>query len=149
MKRVVMLILICAMCLNLCFCRKTDEIYRYDIKEQLFDEGYEDVEKQIADKYGKYIYFELVKDDANKDIDLKLILKGAYTQNEKASEDIPVYMIIEDIRVLLNNYMNNNPDSLLSTLLCEYRGHISLTMWVENTHYKLLYEVINGGNFDT
>ncbi|MBO7424476.1 MAG: hypothetical protein J6U23_02245 [Clostridiales bacterium] len=149
MNRMVIIILICVMCLNLCFCKKTDETYRYDKKVQLFDKEYEDVEKQITDKYGEYIYLELIKDDSNKSIDFRLILKGTYTQNNKASEDTPVYMIIEDVRVMLNDYMNSNPDCLLTTLLSDYRGHISLTMWVENTHYKLLYEVINGGNFDT
>ena len=149
MRRIVVFILISVMCLNLCFCKKTDETYKYDKKEQLFVEGYEDVEKMIIDKYGDYIYLELIQDDANKDVDLRLILKGSYTQNKEVSQNIPVYVIIEDIRVLLNDYMNSNSDSLLATLLCDYRGHISLSMWVENTHYKLLYEVINGGVFDT
>ena len=149
MRRIVIIILICAMCINLCFCKKTDETYKYDKKSQLFVEGYEDVEKTIVDKYGDYIYLELIQDDVNKDVDFRIILKGAYTQNEGVSQNIPLYMIVEDIRVLLNDYMSSNTDSLLATLLCDYRGHISLYMWVESTHYKLLYEVINGGVFDT
>lgn len=120
----------------LCICSCSfNETYKFDNKKQEYDEGYEDIEKQIVKEYGDYVYVYM------NNTSLVVALKGKYINDEELQSSLPDYQLFENIRVIVNSYIEENPDSTFSKALSISEGKIEMLVW--EGHNKTIFEVSN------
>lgn len=120
--------------LSLCSCTLQ---WKQVVREQKYDEGYEDIQRQIVQKYGEQVYVSFGKDD--KSLGIYLEVKSSYHQDIKTLSEIPYYMIVEDTRIMINEYLDSNPDSQLSVDM--KNTNVYLEMLYEGDHIEFLYLV--------
>ena len=134
--------------LFLCSCVRFPNHYReeekYDRKTQSYDEGYEEIEHKITDEYGDYIHLSLSEDGCS----FILGLKSAYFENENACKKVPVYKIADDVRVMVNSYLKENPNSILSQNLQKQIGMILMIM-PQQDHDIALFQIDSIKAYDT
>ncbi len=109
-------------------------------REPKFDEGYEDIEQHIIEKYGDYLNIHIYEDG-----DIILSLKKSYLSDENTYSKVPEYVLIEDIRVMVNEYIDANPNSVLSNDAKEKSMSIILTARL-GSHSEKLFVVDNWHN---
>ncbi|MCR5804467.1 MAG: hypothetical protein K6G47_09390 [Clostridia bacterium] len=121
---------------SLCSC--SNMTYKYDNKPQIYDEYYEDIERTIVDKYGDYIY--LTSSLSEKEFVFTLILKGKYVQDKKTFWATPDYKIMEDARVMINVYLDTNPNCQLNSVIDSRTLSLDMVVW-GGDHYEKLFSV--------
>ena len=130
MKRLVLLILLVFTIVLCISCSLNNE-------RQVYHDGFEDYEHQIVDVYGDYIIVA-VHDKRS----ISLTFKNSYLKDEQKRTQVPEYKIIEDIRVLTNQYIDNNPHSLLADEM--HHNCMSITLGQRaGDHYQIIFEVDN------
>lgn len=122
------LIIFCLLFTSSCFSRNN---------EQKYDKGYEDIEQQIVEKYGEYLTVGTTEYG-----DIILRLKKSYLSDENIYSKVPEYVLIEDIRVMVNKYIVANPNSVLSNETKEKSLSIVLTARL-GSHSEKLFVVDN------
>ncbi|MBO7426473.1 MAG: hypothetical protein J6U23_12435 [Clostridiales bacterium] len=148
MKRKQTFVFVFILIVIFCSCDRYPNQYRkeekYDRKTQTYDEGYEEIEHKIIDEYGAYIHLSLSGDGCS----ITLGLKSAYFENEDTCKKVPVYKIADDVRVMVNSYLRDNPDSLLSQNLQGQIGMILLIM-PQQDHDIALFQIDSLKGYDT
>lgn len=116
MKRVLAIIIIFLM--SLCFlgCVKTKN-------ENEYKKEYEELINQIDDRFGEYLTVDV--DEFENNINIRLNIEK-YLQNKEKQRIMPAYVLIEDTRVMVNEYLDSNPNCRLAKLLQEKDGYIML-----------------------
>ncbi|MBO7426472.1 MAG: hypothetical protein J6U23_12430 [Clostridiales bacterium] len=114
-----------------------DQADRYDNMQQKYYEGYEDIQRQIVEKYGNQVYVGIGK--GGNSVGVILHIKGSYYRDEETQTHTPFYMIVEDSRVMINNYLEGNPSSQLSTDM--KNSDVYLEMMYEGEHIYFLFKV--------
>ena len=137
MKKIVFCLFISVLFIvSLCSC--SNMTYKYDNKPQIYDEYYEDIERTIVDKYGDYIY--LTSSLSEKEFVFTLILKGKYVQDKNVFLATPDYMIMEDARVMINYYLDSNPDCRLNSDIESRTLILRMIVW-GGDHYEKVFSV--------
>ncbi len=109
-------------------------------KGQVYDEGYEDIEQQIIDKYGEFLTVRVTDNG-----DMILSLKDSYPPDDKIHSKVPEYVIVEEVRLMVNNYIAANPDSILSN--DAKNKCLSITLYVQlGSHAEDLFVIDNWHN---
>ncbi len=117
MRRVISFIIILS--LSMFFVGCGDDSHLFDDKEQVYYAGYEDLIHLICDEYGDYVYVELLsrstENTDEQNLTVRLVLKGSYIESpEYSTGDHPYWIIFENVRREVNDYLHKNPDSLFA-----------------------------------
>lgn len=117
MRKILAIILICIMPFGVfgCFKTKSEEEYKNE---------YVDILNQINDRYGEYIKAEAW--EFEQQVIIELIVLDVYINDENMRENMPAYKIIEDIRVILNDYLDANPNCRLAKQIQSKCGYIRM-----------------------
>lgn len=97
--------------------------FKSEPKEENLKE-YNDIISIISDKYGDYISVSLSEYDDQ--IAISLCINEEYFFNEDMRNDMPAYEIIEGSRLMINEYLDANPDCHLAKQLDDKIGFLRM-----------------------
>ena len=117
MRKILAIILICTMSCCVFGC------YKSESKEDNMKE-YEDIISLMSDKYGDYISVSIYEYDNQ--IAISLFIREEYLLNEDMRNDMPAYEIIEGSRLMINEYLDANPDCRLAKQLDDKIGFLRM-----------------------
>lgn len=130
-KRIIVVLVLFMLLTSSCFSRSSETKY---------DKGYEDIEQQIIEKYGEYLTIRIYKDG-----EIILNLKKSYLSDENTYSKVPEYELVENVRVMVNEYIVANPESVLSNDAKEKNMSIILSARL-GSHAEKLFVVDNWHN---
>ena len=89
----------------MCSCSKD----YYNTKQTEYHEGVEEIEQEILSRYGEYIKFSEPREDGRFDgVEWDVIYLRSYIHNEKKTSEIDPYQIAEDVREIIEGYLDTN-----------------------------------------
>ena len=122
MKKVLIsvLILMMTVCLFGCYKSRLNDDNKIEYIEMM---------NMISDKYGEYADVDV--GEFERQVSIELMIKEDYLTDAEKNKDIPTYEIIEDVRVMINEYLEENQNCRLAKQL-------------ENKTGLLLLEIVKG-----
>lgn len=120
-----------------------------DKQKQTYDEGFEDIERLLVDKYGDYVIVDVAHmlNGSGEQVGIIVGLcckDDSYVTNPENREKAPAYMIIEDCRQIINKYVSENPESLIAQYMINENKTVSLQLsYLNGDKLERLFAVDN------
>ena len=144
MRKILSVVLILSLVLSLASCKSA-----LDKQEQTYDEGFEEIEQILVDKYGEYVLVDVAHmvNGSNEQVGIIIGLcckDSSYTENLENREKYPPYMIVEDSRNIINQYVDEHPDSLIAQYMANEEKTVSLQFaYMNGDKMERLFSVDN------